>query len=556
MLEEIYIENLAVIEKANIRLDSGFNVFTGETGAGKSVLIGGINAVLGQRVSRDIVRNGTQKATVSASFCDVPQKCLDILKQSGFDIEENRVILEREIKSDGKSVARINSKMVSVAILKEIGQYLVNIHGQHDNQILLSPERHIEILDAFDEKMQYRLEDYANSFHNLQKISRQISRLKSQMAQRKERTEKLKEICEYIEQFHLKEGEDKAVSDRLNIIQNSVILGQTLGFVKGMLSNDSGGICTQLLEASAELKKQSDIMQELDLVARRIESVRIELDDISHEINDLIQSIDVNDDEYERLNNRYFEIEEVTKKFGPYVADVLNTYNQSKEELAKLGGDDENLAQLIHTQRQLLEEVSSKAKQISECRKQTAEKFVESVCRELAYLNMPDVRLEVSIEQGKLTLMGMDKVEFLISANKGEQPKPIAKIASGGELSRIMLALKSVLAGRDDIPTLIFDEIDTGVSGNAAQKIAGKLAQIADYRQVICVTHLAQIAVKAGNHILIEKHTDGNRTSTQIRTLSEDERPLEIARIISGDNPSNITIENAKEMLVDAGNNI
>lgn len=549
MLEEIYIENLAVIEKANITLKNGFNVFTGETGAGKSVLIGGINAVLGQRVSRDIVRNGTQKAVVSASFCDIPQKCLDILSGLGFDISENRVILEREIKSDGKSTARINSKIVSVSVLKEIGQYLVNIHGQHDNQILLSPERHIEILDAFDEEMQTILEDYAQSFHDLQKISRQISRLKSQMTQRKQRAEKLKEICGYIEQFHLKEGEDKAVNDRLNIIQNSVILGQTLGFVKSMLVNDSGGICTQLLEASTELKKQSDIMQQLDLTARRIESVRIELDDIAHEIGDLIQSIDVNDDEYERLNKRYFEIEEVTKKFGPYVSDVLNTYSQSKKELAELSGKDENLAELVHMQRELLEDVSGKAKQISERRKQTAKKFVESVCSELTYLNMPDVKLEVCIEQGKLTLMGMDKVEFMISANKGEIPKPIAKIASGGELSRIMLALKSVLAGRDDIPTLIFDEIDTGVSGNAARKIAGKLAQIAGYRQVICVTHLAQIAVKAANHILIEKHTDEKRTSTQIRTLSEEERPLEIARIISGDNPSEITIENAKEML-------
>ena len=555
MLSELYIENLAVIEKATIDFSDKLNVFTGETGAGKSILINGINAILGQRVTKDIVRTGTDKAVISALFTDIGDNVLQVLDELGISAEDGQLFLTREIRSDGGSVARVNSRAVNVSVLKAIGETLVTIHGQHDNQILMAPERHIEILDSYAES-EALIEDYHSSFRELQSIAKKINKIKTEQSKKEFRMAELADIVEEINALNIHEGEDKEIEAELNISKNAVAISEALYMAKQLLSgdDDTDGAVEMTQRASKSVEGYTDIMTEISPIYDRLSSAAIEMEDISEEIGSLLDSLDIDPKRYDYLNQRSDELRRIMKKYGPELDDVLTTLENSQNELDELSGAEQSLDELNKEKERLLAEVSKKAKALSDHRKKAGERFVSQVTEELEFLNMPKVKLVVQQKTGKLTINGMDSIEFLISANLGEEPKPIAKIASGGELSRIMLALKNVIAEKDSIGTLIFDEIDTGVSGRAAQKIGIKLKQISRLRQVLCVTHLAQMAVMADNHLLIEKNIQGDRTVTTVRTLDHEQRKYEIARIMGGENITELMLENAEQYLKDADN--
>lgn len=555
MLSELYIENLAVIEKATIDFSDKLNVFTGETGAGKSILINGINAILGQRVTKDIVRTGTDKAVISALFTDIGDNVLQVLDELGISAEDGQLFLTREIRSDGGSVARVNSRAVNVSVLKAIGETLVTIHGQHDNQILMAPERHIEILDSYAES-EALIEDYHSSFRELQSIAKKINKIKTEQSKKEFRMAELADIVEEINALNIHEGEDKEIEAELNISKNAVAISEALYMAKQLLSgdDDTDGAVEMTQRASKSVEGYTDIMTEISPIYDRLSSAAIEMEDISEEIGSLLDSLDIDPKRYDYLNQRSDELRRIMKKYGPELDDVLTTLENSQNELDELSGAEQSLDELNKEKERLLAEVSKKAKALSDHRKKAGERFVSQVTEELEFLNMPKVKLVVQQKTGKLTINGMDSIEFLISANLGEEPKPIAKIASGGELSRIMLALKNVVAEKDSIGTLIFDEIDTGVSGRAAQKIGIKLKQISRLRQVLCVTHLAQMAVMADNHLLIEKNIQGDRTVTTVRTLDHEQRKYEIARIMGGENITELMLENAEQYLKDADN--
>lgn len=555
MLSELYIENLAVIEKATIDFSDKLNVFTGETGAGKSILINGINAILGQRVTKDIVRTGTDKAVISALFTDIGDNVLQVLDELGISAEDGQLFLTREIRSDGGSVARVNSRAVNVSVLKAIGETLVTIHGQHDNQILMAPERHIEILDSYAES-EALIEDYHSSFRELQSIAKKINKIKTEQSKKEFRMAELADIVEEINALNIHEGEDKEIEAELNISKNAVAISEALYMAKQLLSgdDDTDGAVEMTQRASKSVEGYTDIMTEISPIYDRLSSAAIEMEDISEEIGSLLDRLDIDPKRYDYLNQRSDELRRIMKKYGPELDDVLTTLENSQNELDELSGAEQSLDELNKEKERLLAEVSKKAKALSDHRKKAGERFVSQVTEELEFLNMPKVKLVVQQKTGKLTINGMDSIEFLISANLGEEPKPIAKIASGGELSRIMLALKNVIAEKDSIGTLIFDEIDTGVSGRAAQKIGIKLKQISRLRQVLCVTHLAQMAVMADNHLLIEKNIQGDRTVTTVRTLDHEQRKYEIARIMGGENITELMLENAEQYLKDADN--
>ena len=552
MLRELHIENLAVIENATVALGPNLNVFTGETGAGKSILIGGINAVLGQRVSRDMVRSGAEKAYISAVFDAVPDEVSALLREAGINPEDD-LIISREISADGRSTARINSRAVSVSVIRSVGDLLINIHGQHDSQVLLDPSKHLGILDGFarDEAV---LEDYRASFRELQSVAREISGLKQSEREKSRRSAYLQSVVDDIRPLGIEKGEDDAVEERFKIIDNAVELSQAVRAAVTLLSggDDSDGAGGLIDSAFSELSEKEELMPKLKPLCERLGSVSIEVGDISDELSKLIDSLDIDSSEYARLSARRDDLNRIKRRYGPTLDDVIKLYEDSAAELEMFEGSEAELEELSKKRDSLLASVSKKAEALSALRKEAAERFRREVEGELKFLNMPDVKIETRFERGKLTSSGMDGVEFLISANRGEEPKPMAKIASGGELSRIMLALKCVLADRDGIPTLIFDEIDSGVSGRAAQKIGVKLREISRGRQVICVTHLAQIAIAGDDHILIEKHSEGDRTSTEIKRLDFEGRKLEIARILGGDNITETVLRDAEEQLLSA----
>ncbi|WP_294479236.1 DNA repair protein RecN [uncultured Ruminococcus sp.] len=551
MLRELYIENLAVIEKASIGFTESFNAFTGETGAGKSILINGINAILGQRVTKDIVRTGADKAVISGLFTDIGETVLKQLEEMGVDCEDGQLSLTREIRSDGGSIARVNQRAVNISLLRDIGDLLVNIHGQHDNQILMSPEKHIDILDGYAGSEEL-IADYRKSFRELQHVAKKINDLRKEAGRKEMRIGELEDIIADIRALDITDpDEEKQIAAELEVSKNAVAISEAVYAAQMMLSgdDDTEGISELVSECSDKIDGYTDIMAELAPISERLNSAIIELDDISGELASVLDKLDVDPKRFDWLNQRSDDLRKICKKYGPELSDVISTLEKSEEELEILSSSEQNVKELEAEKDRLLADVSHKAKTLSDFRRAAAERFVSQVTGELVFLNMPSVKLVVGQETGKLTQNGMDNIEFLISANIGEDPRPIAKIASGGELSRIMLALKSVLAEKDSIDTLIFDEIDTGVSGRAAQKIGLKLREISKHRQVLCVTHLAQIAVMADNHLLIEKNIVGDRTVTAVRTLAHEERKYEIARIMGGDNITELMLENADELL-------
>lgn len=551
MLNELCIENLAVIQQAVIPFTNDFNVFTGETGAGKSILINGINAVLGKRISKDIVRSGCDKAVVTALFTKLSDNTKEKLDEYNIDYSDDELLITRIINADGGSSARINSRTSSVAVLREIGLTLIDVHGQHDNQILMYPEKHIHIVDNYAE-LQDEIDDYRKSFKMLQDVSRNIKKLVMDEQSKHERLETLSIIINDISYAEIAdENEDIRIENEFTVISNSHSISEMLSRITVVLAgdDDSIGVSESVDQSVNEMKRYTDILPQLEVLMNRLLSLRIEAADIGEELSRLNDSIDVDDERLAYLEDRRSKLMTVKKKYGPELSDVLLKYNNAVTEYGQLSGSSDEIKRLLEEKDRLLIEVSDKAKNISQKRKEASEQLSQRIEEELRFLDMPNVRLFFSQQEGKLTSIGMDTIEIMIAVNVGEPPKPIAKIASGGELSRIMLAIKNVIAEKDDVPTMIFDEIDTGVSGRAAQKIGVKLRQISGNRQVLCVTHLSQIAVMADSHLLIEKNTNGDRTYTTVNKLEKEQRTAEIARILCGDSITDIALKNAEEQL-------
>lgn len=544
MLKEIYIRNLAVIREATIPLTDKLNIFTGETGAGKSILINGINAVLGQRCTKDIVRTGCDKAVITALFTELSPAVTAKLDELGVSHENDEITVTREISADGGSVSRINHRTASASLLKEIGSMLINIHGQHDNQILLDSEKHLHILDDFggDNTL---LEAYRKTFRELQQTARTLGELKKQEKSRIERSRYLNEIIDDIGELELEENEDETLEKEYETAKNSE---KTIISIKNAIQaiNGEDAAAEMIVSAETELAGFTDDDARLNTLYERLSAAEIELSDIAAELENLADKIELDGQRLEYLGTRLNNINKMKRKYAEDCSGLIKLYDDACREVMQFESSQEEIEELNAKKEHLLHTVTEQAKALYEYREETAKKFAAQVTGELEFLNMSGVVISVMHDKGKLTVNGMDTVEFLISANRGEAPKPISKIASGGELSRIMLALKSVIAGRDSIPTMIFDEIDTGVSGKAAQKIGIKLREIGKVRQVICVTHLSQIAVMADNHLMIEKKIADDRTETNVTQLDFDGRVSEIARIMGGDNPSQLMLDNAR----------
>ena len=544
MLKEIYIQNLAVIREAVIPLGSKLNIFTGETGAGKSILINGINAVLGQRCTKDIVRTGCEKAVITALFTELSPEICSKLDELGIAHDNEEMTVTREISADGGSVSRINHRTASAALLKEIGAMLINIHGQHDNQILLDSEKHMKILDDFDGDSSL-LDSYRESFHELQRTARRLGELKKQEQTRVERMRQLNEIIDDIGELELSEGEDEVLEKEYETAKNSEkAIIAVRGAIQALTGEDAAN--DMLVSAEREIAGYTENSEKLNILYERLSAAEIEIADIASELENIADKIELDGQRLEYLGTRLNSINKLKRKYAADAAGLVRMYDEACREIMQLDSSREEIEELMSAREKLLHSVTEKAKALYEHREKAAERFAEQVTSELEFLNMSGVVIAVRHEKRKLTVNGMDQVEFLISANKGEEPKPISKIASGGELSRIMLALKSVIADKDSIPTMIFDEIDTGVSGKAAQKIGIKLREIGKMRQVICVTHLSQIAVMADNHLMIEKNIVGDRTETSVTQLDMEGRVAEIARIMGGESPTALMLDNAR----------
>lgn len=547
MLKEIYIKNLAVIKEAVIPFNSNLNIFTGETGAGKSILINGINAVLGQRSTKDIVRTGCDKAVITALFVNLPENVCNKLEELGISHEDNEITVTREISADGGSVARINQRTASASLLREIGSMLINIHGQHDNQILLDSDMHIKILDDFGDDNTI-LVKYQKRFRELQATARRLGELKKIEHKRIERIALLNEIISDISYLELAENEDDILENEYETAKNSENIILAVREAVNAITGDNAA-SDMIVTAESVISKYTDNNKILSSLFERISAVEIELSDIASELEKLADKVEFDGQRLQFLKERLGAINKLKRKYACDCNGLIKMCNDAYSELSLLQSSSEEIEMLNNKKEELLHMVTETAKELYDYREKIAKLFSKRVTEELEFLNMPNVLIVIRHEKGKLTVNGMDTVEFLISANKGEDPKPISKIASGGELSRIMLALKSVIAVKDSIPTMIFDEIDTGVSGKAAQKIGIKLREIGKVRQVICVTHLSQIAVMADNHLMIEKKIVEDRTETNVIQLDFEGRKSEIARIMGGENPSRLMLDTAEEEL-------
>lgn len=550
MLRELSIENLAVIEKATAAFGGNFNVFTGETGAGKSILIGGINAILGQRTTKDIVRTGASKAVVTALFDELPENVSKKLEEMGFEASDE-LLLSREIFADGKSGARINGRTATAAMLKEIGGMLVDVHGQHENRILMSNDNQRDILDNYA-GLAEDLEHYRKKFDEFAGVSRRLKALVEDENNRKYKVEHLQSVIEDLSALGLEKGSGDRLEKELERARNDAMIRSAVWGAYGCLSSD-GSNCEEnaaaelLRNAESSLRKIAGAEPKAAELAERIAAVIPEVDDIAEEIYRLVG--DENEDREAELEDRVSALKHAQRKYNMESDELVDYLEQCKKELSELSGADDEIETLTAKKHELAEVVKDLAGKLSDKRKAASERLSEEIRAQLEFLDMPNVRIIFAVNNVKITKTGKDSIELLISANTGEEPKPLNKIASGGELSRIMLAIKSVLAENDDIPTLIFDEVDAGISGRAAQKVGVKLRETSKKRQVLCITHLAQIASKADVHLLIEKSVEGERTFTRITDLDHEGRKHELARIIDGSGESESSLAAAEEML-------
>jgi len=551
MLSQLYIENIAVIEKAEINFNSGLNVLTGETGAGKSIVIDSINAILGERTSRDLIRAGTHSALVSAVFHDLGAQVCDKLAELGYEPEEDgTVMIYREINPDGKAVCRINTRPATVSILKEIGSFLINIHGQHESYDLLSPDLHIGYIDSMGvpEKL---LSEYRDAFDKMHFIKTKLASYNMDEEQKARQIDLLTYQIGELEAVNLQAGEQDELTKLKTMYSNSEKIAGSLNTAKAALDGDEEieGALSAISAAAGALSEAERYFPEIHTLAERVKSIEYDLEDCSAEMRNFSSQIEYDPEELERIETRLDMIYRLGLKYGNSVEVMLDFLAKSKEELNNIQLSDENILKLTKEYEEAKMDAEHLAQEISASRKKAAKLFTEQVKDQLKFLDMPNIDFEAQQEICPLNQLGCDKLQFLISTNAGEPAKPIAKIASGGELSRIMLAIKTVLAGKDDIDTLIFDEIDTGISGSAAQKVGLKLREVSGNRQVICVTHLAQIAALGNTQYLIKKHVQDHKTYTDVTQLDYNGRKQEIARIMGGAQITPLMLENAAEML-------
>ena len=548
MLHVLHIENIAVIEQADIAFDAGFNVLTGETGAGKSIVIDAISAILGERTSRDVIRTGAEKSFVSAVFSGVRE--LPWFSENGVEYDPNELMIQREILSDGRNNCRVNGRPVTVAMLRRLGLSLIGIHGQHDSQQLFDEATHLAYLDAFAHDAQ-AFAAYAEVYEKTQEVLSQIRRLSMDEAEKLRRVETLEYQIAEIEKAELEPGEEEQLEGRRKLLQNAEKLTNALDAAVSALYGDesSDGAAGLLSEAEHELSRVRSVSDCVSAAYQKVSDLMYAVQDAADELRDLKSELEYSADELEQIEERLDVLHKLKRKYGGSVEDVLAFLEQAKCELDEIAFSSDRVEALQKKLSELQKEQEKAGLALREARMEAAKELETRIRGELSELDMPGVQFVCEFIAQEPAANGMDAVRFLMSANKGESLKPMAKVASGGELARIMLAMKNVLAAQDEIPTLIFDEVDAGVSGRAAQKVAVKLAKLSTQKQVLCVTHLPQIAAMADVHLQVAKSERNGRTFTSVSPLDHAGRTDELARLIGGAVITDNTRRSAEEML-------
>ncbi len=551
MLQSLHIENVAVIEKSDITFGPGLTVLTGETGAGKSIVIDAINGALGERITRDLVRHGADKAYIAAVFEELSPAVVEKLEELGVESEEDGTLLvQRTITADGKASCRINGRPITVSALRELGRMLVNIHGQHENQTLLQADSHVGYLDRLGGLQEVHAA-YEQAYRSYCQVRRAMKAAAIDEEERQRRTSELEEQLTAIDAADLHPGEEAQLLSRRELARHAGKLAGVLQRVREALQDDENGtdrgVLSRLADGAAALQGVGGLSAELATLGARLQSCLYEVQAVADEAGDVEAALCFNEEELATLEDRLALIKRLCRQYGGTEEAVLEARQRLLEELEAISSNEMYMAELQRQSDITRAATIEAAQRLTQARQQAAKRFEEDVCRQLAALDMPHVRLEVSLEPTALTVIGGDKVEFLIASNVGEPPKSIARTASGGELSRIMLALKSVLAQVDDIDTLVFDEVDAGISGRAAARVGSLMRQIAVCRQVLCVTHLAQIAACGHSHLQVSKSVEGGRTYTRVEELDETARQQELARIMGGE-VTDSTLEAAAEL--------
>jgi DNA repair protein RecN (Recombination protein N) len=547
VLSLLHIENIAVIECADISFDNGFNILTGETGAGKSIVIDAISAILGERAYRDMIRTGAVKASVRAVFTDVPR--LSWFEENGVE-HDPETIIQREIYLDGKNVCRVNGTLVTVSILRKLGIQLINIHGQHDSASLFDENNHLQFLDSFANNEALR-NDYSNKYDAVAKLRREIDRMTMDEGEKLRRMEMLKHQIQEISKANLEVGEDEILEERRKLLQNAEKISDGIETAVECLygGSESDGAASLLAQAERELARIARFTDSFAAMHERVTDLMYQVQDIAEEVRSARDDLSYSAEELDQIEERLDIIHKLRRKYGVTCADILEYLENAKKELDEIEFADDHLERLKKKLKDAEKIAWDAALTLRKNRQLTAKELSKRILTELAQLDMPRVQFECSFTELELTANGADAVAFYMSANAGEALKPMSKVASGGELARIMLAMKNVLAERDQVATLIFDEVDTGVSGRAAQKVAEKLRAVAVHKQVLCVTHLPQLAALANTHLLIAKGEREGRTYTTVTPLDIEGRKKELARIIGGTNITETTLKSAEEML-------
>lgn len=551
MLELLHIENIAIIEAADIEFAPGFNALTGETGAGKSIVIDSLSAVLGQRTSRELIRTGAEKAFVSAAFSGMAP---ELTEELGIQPEaDGTLLLQREIQTDGKNVCRVNGRPVTVGQLRALGARLLNIHGQHDGQQLLDEEQHIVYLDSFG-RVESLAITYAEKYKNFTDIRRQIGALQMDEAEKARRVDTLQYQIEELRRAKLTPGEEEELTARRGMLRNAEkFLDAVAGADYALNGDDSGGgALSALRQAQDALSGVRHLDDAFGQLYERLGEAYSEVYDIAATVEDKRGELDVSPGELDRVESRMDLLYRLKKKYGATVEDMLDYQARCEAELAQIEDAGDTLARLEQALSKAEKEARQAAQALSDARKAAADRLTAQILTELQQLDMGKIRFAVDFAEKPLDSDGMDTVRFLMSANVGEELRPIHKIASGGELARIMLAMKNVLSEQDHVGTMVFDEVDTGVSGRAAQKVAEKMARISRRKQVLCVTHLPQLAAMADTHFSVEKGEKGGRTYTEVRRLDREQRRRELARLTGGSHVSQTMLDGAEELLVQA----
>lgn len=551
MLSQLYIENIAVIRQATIDFQQGFHVFTGETGAGKTILISAINAVLGGRTFKEIIRTGETRATVSALFTEISEELCKKIEVLGYPLEDNQLLVQREIDLSGKGQCRLDGRPATAAMLREVCSLLIDIHGQHDNQELLSAEKHLGFLDSYGAYRQ-EMAAYTAAYERMCECAARLDKLQMDESYKLQRMDILQFQIKEIGDAKLTDGEEERLVEQQKRIRNAERITESLGAVYTLLNGNGEemrGVLEALEEVSTELDTAAKYLTEFGGYSEKLSDAYYMLEELGSRARDTLEDADFDPRQLDAIESRLDTIYKLKKKYGNSIAEILEYFERISKEYQSLELSDELTA---HLQRELDEAnlvLHTVAEALTACRLAAAAEFSERVEQELAYLDMAGVRFSITRREKPYGPTGADEMEFMISTNTGEEAKPLAKIASGGELARIMLAIKNVLAEKDGIGTIIFDEVDTGVSGRAAQKIGKKLAEVARHRQVICVTHLAPVAACAAHHYRIYKTVEDGRTFTRVEELNRLQRVQELARIMVGENITDSALKSAEEML-------